>query len=193
MIAAICMKGMLNPASYFPNETVPRYAIKSVNMSYHFGTPNALEKSIIDFLGQEAVMVASAGNESNALDYYPAAYPIVISVTAHDHNGNRWSGANYASSVDISAPGVAIPTTDMAGTSQGEGEILGYGSGRYWTQTGTSFSAPHVAAVAAMIADKYPAATAAQIRAQIINTQQRLYPGNPFGGLNAAKALAANP
>jgi Subtilase family len=103
------------------------------------------------------LIVASAGNEATTRPHYPAAFPSVLSVGAldgtKDVDSSPWSSpsktapvadfSNRGSTVDVYALGVALPTTHVSGVRfETGGDVLeGIGS-----VTGTSFSAPTVAA-----------------------------------------------
>jgi hypothetical protein len=70
---------------------------------------------------------------------------------------------------------------------------LGFHSSAFAVQSGTSLSSPHVAAVALMIADKWPELSPNGIRKQLKLSCQPLHTDmpdhiEPFG-LNAAKAV----
>lgn len=104
--------------------------------------------------GLGTVVVFATGNHDGAVIYPANSNPGIIAVGAMSPCGERKSfsscdgenwGSCYGTPLDIVAPGVLIPTTDLQGTS-------GYSSGDY-TQTfnGTSSATPHVAGVAALI------------------------------------------
>lgn len=116
------------------------------------------------------LVVTSAGDQGEDLRVtaqYPAAYnraPHVLTVTALDKNNalSTVSGrhANYgAGIVDLAAPGVEL-------------EVLGPRSD-YLTRTGTDLAAAHVAGVAALVWEKYPAATAAEVKDRILRGARR--------------------
>ncbi|MBI3259995.1 MAG: S8 family serine peptidase [Ignavibacteriae bacterium] len=84
------------------------------------------------------VLIASAGNDGSTLRRFPASYPEVIAVAATTAIDARASFSSYGSHIALSAPGVGIPTTAIGGKYK-----LNF--------QGTSASAPHVAAAAAML------------------------------------------
>lgn len=103
------------------------------------------------------LFVASAGNNSSAIPFYPAAFdlPNVISVTAHDQQGERAGFANYGRQhVAISAPGVQIFSTFL--------------DNQYATSSGTSMAGPMVAGVAALIKAAQPGADVQRIKSSIL-------------------------
>ncbi|MDP4536618.1 S8 family serine peptidase [Alkalimonas collagenimarina] len=103
------------------------------------------------------LFVASAGNSGNAIPFYPAAFdlPNVISVTAHDQQGQRAGFANYGRQhVAISAPGVQMLSTFLGN--------------QYATSSGTSMAGPVVAGLAALIKAAQPAADMQRIKSSIL-------------------------
>jgi subtilisin family serine protease len=111
------------------------------------------------------LFIAAAGNDSNNNDNspsYPATYdvPNVISVAASDNKDQMAYFSNSGvRTVHVAAPGVDIYSA-----------VLG---GRYQKMSGTSMATPHVAGVAALVKSALPDATAAQIRARILNGVDR--------------------
>ena len=122
------------------------------------------------------LLVVCAGNSGTNTDVapnFPSSFTNanIISVGSHDWTDARWTGgaetnapSNFgAASVDLFAPGARIPAPDLARTI--DGEMWEYD---WWT--GTSFAAPHVTAVAAMIKSLNPSWTAAQIKQAILSS-----------------------
>jgi len=109
------------------------------------------------------VFVASAGNNSQNSDLfpaYPAAYNLdnIISVAATDNNDGRASFSNYGPiSCDLGAPGVNVLSTYDVG---------------YAYLSGTSMSGPHVAGAAALVYMQNPTFTYAQVKNQILATSR---------------------
>lgn len=103
------------------------------------------------------LFIASAGNDNTQAPFYPAAFdlPNVISVSAHGQDGSKADFANYGRNwVDLSAPGVAIYTTDL--------------DNQYSLASGTSMAAPMVSGVAALLGAAEPGLTATQLRARLL-------------------------
>ncbi|MBT3154903.1 type VII secretion-associated serine protease mycosin [Streptomyces sp. CHD11] len=167
-----------------------RYAVQAkadvINISQD--TSNAVEpdpdlKAAVDeALAQEIVVVASAGNDGlggNVKKTYPASYEGVLAVAASDRNNERASFSQSGDFVDVAAPGV-----DMISTVP---------RGGHCSDNGTSFSAPYVAGVAALIKAKHPTWTRRQIVAQIEHTAERATAGHDrlvgWGVVDPVRAL----
>ncbi|MEZ0494540.1 S8 family serine peptidase [Kineococcus sp. TBRC 1896] len=132
------------------------------------------------------VVVASAGNSGatgNAVQY-PAAYPGVVSVSASTTSGAAAAWAQHNSSVDLSAPGEAIPV----GTPRRSD-----GSYAVVAASGTSFSAPQVAAAAALLRAVAPTADVATVSGWLTGTatEQTWPDGYGAGMLDVAAAVRA--
>ncbi|MFG2243443.1 type VII secretion-associated serine protease mycosin [Streptomyces sp. NPDC048734] len=141
-----------------------------------------LEKAIDEALAQRIVVVASAGNDGvggNTKKTYPASYEGVLAVAASDRNNERASFSQSGDFVDVAAPGV-----DMISTVP---------QGGHCSDNGTSFSAPYVAGVAALIKAKHPDWTARQVVAQIEQTAERTIAGHDrlvgWGVVDPVRAL----
>ena len=83
------------------------------------------------------LIVAAAGNESNSSVNYPAGYQGVISVAATTNIDAKASFSTFGTWVDVSAPGNLIWSLSVLGG--------------YTMKSGTSFSAPLVTALAALL------------------------------------------
>ncbi|MEU0270975.1 type VII secretion-associated serine protease mycosin [Streptomyces sp. NPDC006307] len=151
-------------------------------------TANAVEpapqlKQAVDAaLGEGIVVVASAGNDGlggNVKRTYPASYEGVLAVAASDRNNER---AQFSQSGDF--VGVAAPGVDMVSTVPGGGHCA---------DNGTSFSAPYVAGLAALIKAKHKDWTRQQIVAQIQQTAERSVAGHDrlvgWGVVDPVRAL----
>jgi hypothetical protein len=133
------------------------YALPAGSCFSHFvATELAVRKGILP--------VASAGNtnlEGNAA-VRPASDPHVLSVSAVDQSGLVADFATRNSGVDITAPGVEVfaPTVTESPATAGSAGIVKRG----WAAlSGTSFSAPMVAAAATWLKQARPDLDASQV------------------------------
>jgi thermitase len=131
----------------------------------------------------DCLMVASAGNESDAV-LYPAAFPEVIAVSAVDVNDLPAYYSSSGPQVELAAPGDRIFSTVNFS---------------YGVQSGTSQAAPHVSGVAALVWSLRPTWTAAHIRQVLDSTAHDVWIRGRdeltgFGRIDALAAVkAANP
>lgn len=142
----------------------------------------SLEAAIDAALSKKIVVVASAGNDGqggNVKQTYPASFPGVLAVAASDRNNERASFSQSGDFVGVAAPGV-----DMISTVP---------KGGHCSDNGTSFSAPYVAGVAALIKAKHPDWTAREVVAQIEQTAERTIAGHDrlvgWGVVDPVRAL----
>ncbi|WP_158539603.1 S8 family serine peptidase [Meiothermus sp. QL-1] len=105
-------------------------------------------------LRQGVVLVAAAGNQNRPAEgFEPASCPGVIAVGATDALNRRAPYSNYGPRVDLYAPG-GVLGRDEDQDGQPDGLLsLGFSGGRYgYTYAqGTSFAAPLVSGVAALL------------------------------------------
>ncbi|MFF5974784.1 type VII secretion-associated serine protease mycosin [Streptomyces sp. NPDC012769] len=150
------------------------------------GPDSLMAKAVARALSKNVVVVASAGNDGmdgKLKDTYPAAFPGVLAVASSDRNNERAVFSQSGTFVGVAAPGV-----DIVSTVPGGGQCV---------DNGTSFSAPYVAGVAALLRAKYPEWTAAQIVTRIEQTAIRSINGHDnhvgWGVVDPVKALADGP
>ncbi|NUK38838.1 type VII secretion-associated serine protease mycosin [Streptomyces lunaelactis] len=143
-----------------------------------------LKRAVDKALAKEIVIVASAGNDGlggNVKKTYPASYDGVLAVASSDRNNER---AYFSQSGDF--VGIAAPGVDMVSTVPGGGHCA---------DNGTSFSAPYVAGIAALIKSKHTKDkwTQKQIVAQIQQTAERSTAGHDrlvgWGVVDPVRAL----
>ncbi|MFE9728288.1 type VII secretion-associated serine protease mycosin [Streptomyces sp. NPDC005794] len=141
-----------------------------------------LKQAVDAALAQDVVVVASAGNDGlggNVKETYPASFPGVLAVASSDRNNERAAFSQSGEFVGVAAPGV-----DMISTVPGGGHC---------SDNGTSFSAPYVAGVAALIKAKHKDWTQEQIVAQIEQTAERSIAGHDrlvgWGVVDPVRAL----
>ncbi|MBL8021449.1 MAG: S8 family serine peptidase [Leptospirales bacterium] len=102
-------------------------------------------------------IVVAAGNSADSADNEPiASHPYVISVGAIDSEDRRASFSNFGSTVSTYAPGVGVPTLLPGGTLV--------------ASSGTSFSAPYVTGILALIRSHNPYLSFEQAKALVTKT-----------------------
>jgi subtilisin family serine protease len=129
------------------------------------------------------LVICSAGNASDNIDKHPfwpasIALPNVISVAATTPNsGRRISDfSNFGRlTVPIAAPGEAVLSTSK--------------TGGYEYKSGTSMAAPHATGVAALMAAVRPDASAAELRAMMLQAAARSSLPVGAGYLDAVRSV----
>ncbi|WP_076260311.1 S8 family serine peptidase [Intrasporangium flavum] len=161
------------------------HGARIINLSLGGSTDNpALHTAIRSAVAKGAVVVVAAGNTGDDAPQYPAAYSEVIAVGATDNTGALTDFSTHGSWVDLAAPGWAITST---GRPDSQGNL-------YYVGDGTSFSAPIVSGVVALMRAKTPSMTPAQVLARLRATARDAGPRgiDPYYGaglLDATNAL----
>jgi subtilisin family serine protease len=95
----------------------------------------------------------AAGQQRHTTPNYPAACPGAVAVSATDTNGDFAYFSSYGTWVSLAAPGVAI--------------VLDPRDNSYGSVSGTSFSAPIVSAVAALVLAQHPDWSPSRVATQL--------------------------
>lgn len=141
-----------------------------INMS--LGTAAVFEggQAAIDAAVAKGVpVVAAAGNSSNDRPFYPANYKGVLAVAASDKDDKLTTYSNFGSYIQIAAPG-DVYTTGVPNANS------------YTTIKGTSFSAPLVSSVLAILKAQFPLATVTQLIDSVTKTTVTCCDGKIGGG-----------
>lgn len=161
-----------------------------INLSWgSAGSYSQAGEDVINYVVNDldVVVVGAAGNTNAELDFYPASYNNVLSVSATDVSDEKANFATYSYKVDLVAPGKSIYVSN--------------GDSTFGFNQGTSFASPMAAGTAALIRARFPTLTARQVMERIrVNTDDiyNLAGNTAFQGklgkgrLNMYKALTDN-
>ena len=175
------------------NESV-RQGAKVINMSLGLaGDPGdaVLAQALTD-AAKSAVLVAAAGNTAGDGVYYPASHPDVIAVGAVAQNEGQLAcysarpSAARPRGLNIVAPGGA---GNCAGATNAAQMLILAPGGGYTLGAGTSFAAPLVSGVAALMRAANPTMSAAETKARLLGSVNRAA-GQPLLDANAAVRAA---
>jgi len=161
----------------FPTETLIEAmdqcitrGIKIVNMSLNHPDPNysisnsnhndVLHAQFQTFHSNGGLVFNAAGNDGNE-DTLNPRYPYLIVVSAIDTDGHKAYFSKFGNPVWFTAPGVGIVCSSKAG------------KGKPVSVSGTSFSSPLVASIAALIWGAKPSLTNTQVEQLLISTSNR--------------------
>ncbi len=109
-----------------------------INMSFGDNKFSSVLKDVLQYAYDNGVvLIGSSGNSGSDEPHYPSGYNFVISVGNSNQNDVVSSSSNFGSTIDLTAPGTAIISTDL--------------NNGYRTAGGTSASAPHVSGAAALL------------------------------------------
>lgn len=153
-----------------------------ISISVNAGAPGApeppeLQAAIAFADARGSLVVVAAGNRAAASVSPPANDALALAVACTDRARARCGISSYGSYVGVSAPGEEIITTRSGGD--------------YGSYTGTSMSAPHVAAVAALALSHHGPMCPGDLRTLLRASATPLIEEGMGGGMvNASRAIS---
>lgn len=157
--------------------------VKVIQISASIGQTMAIDNAIEHAIDNDVVVVCAAGNDNSDLNY-PANNENVISVGATTQSDQKTNFSNFGDDLIISAPGQQIYSTIL--------------NDNYDVDDGTSYSAPQVSGVAALLLSIDSNLTPQEIEDILTSTADKVGGYNysngrsdelGFGRLNAYEAI----
>lgn len=143
----------------YSQESGERKIVLNLSLGAYVGTSRyiALDEELRDAVVDHGlVAVVAAGNSSmDTAMFSPGHVKEAITVGAYGDNDQFASFSNYGSDVDLLAPGQDVPTTTINSSTT--------------VTSGTSFSSPYVAGLAAAYIAKNPAASPKDVLGHLID------------------------
>lgn len=135
--------------------TVPNNPADVVNMSLGGGGSSPIfQDAVNQAAAQGVIVVASSGNEGASQVSYPAAYDNAFAIGATGLTGTVASYSNQGPRLDLVTPGGGsgggVLSLNKVADAEGNPELT------YTSAQGTSMSAPHAAAIFALMKSVYP-------------------------------------
>jgi uncharacterized repeat protein (TIGR02543 family) len=143
-------------ASYFIEAILyaTEVGVDIINASVAFTSYNStMDQAVQNAVAAGILFVAASGNTGSERAIYPAAFDNVISVGSLNSKGEIDGFSTFHETLDFAAPGSSIIMPNM--------------DGKYISRSGTSFAAPHVAGIAALMLQVYPNLTPAEIEQKL--------------------------
>lgn len=154
-------------------------SVSVINQSYGGDNSCQIQAQITNLLNKGITAIASAGNEdSNAANNSPSNCNGVISVAATGPSGERAVYSNWGAAITIAAPGGNDDNSTLPSPFNQVLSTIGNG---YNFDEGTSYAAPIVAGVVALLYSIDPTMNASKAISIITNP----YTVTPFPGSNS--------
>ena len=136
-----------------------------INMSFAGPRDPMLERLLTAAYDKNLILIAAAGNGGpRAAPMFPGADPHVIAVTASDSDDRPFAGANRGKYIALTAPGVDVLVPSVGSS--------------YGLTTGTSVAAANVSGVIALLLERYPGLTPAQVRTALTRSAKVILPND---------------
>ncbi|GAA0449343.1 hypothetical protein Ade02nite_58290 [Paractinoplanes deccanensis] len=152
-----------------------------INLSLGTPTDTQVVRDALAYAADhDVVVVASAGNDGQTSERFPAAVAGAVAVAGSDSKDARFTWSNYN--------GAGNPWVDVTAPGQNYSQNT---DNKFFWYAGTSSAAPIVAGVAALARAAQPSATADEVRAAIESTAEPVGAWVAKGRVDAQAALEA--
>lgn len=168
---------IINAITYAANN-----GAKVINMSFGGGGMSYFMQVAIDYAySLNVTLVGASGNSNFGYVFYPAAANHVIAVGSTNAYDRRSSYSNYGTALSVVAPGEGMYSLDYLSNTT------------YHFGSGTSFSAPVVVGIAALLLAQDPTRTPDEIKYIIESTADDMvgYSGEDVAGWDPYHGLMA--
>ncbi|MDI6098477.1 S8 family serine peptidase [Actinoplanes sp. NEAU-A12] len=166
---------------------------KIINLSLGSPASSAVLQDAVAYAnGRGALVVAAAGNDGRDVRGYPAAYADVLAVGATDTRTGgtaRADFSNFGNWVDVAAPGITAGMKRDGTYCWDDRSSCWIARYNEYEIQGTSFSAPLVSGVAALVASKNPGYSGWSLGNAITGTARPNGGWNQYGVVDAAAAI----
>ncbi len=179
----ICMVGSSAPIGEILDDAILYAAdngARVITLSLTVSQTTAIDDAVTYAYNTAGAFIDCASGNGYGAVAYPANLPLICAVGATDDTDTKADFSNYGPELELTAPGVDVYST-----------VLNDG---YDYSDGTSFAAPHVAGVAAVILSAAPSLTNQEVRELMWNTSDDLGAAGfdnlyGYGRVNAWAAL----
>lgn len=187
-----------------------RYAVdhgaRLIHLSLGGQQPTEAEMDALNYaLDRDVLVITAAGNQArnDSQQSYDSLESLLV-VGAVGPDGQRALFSDWGPTLDLMAPGVNVLSLRAKGSDflsrNGTADYLTANAvvaQNYYRATGTSFAAPHVTAVAALLLGRDPRLSSAQLRRILLHSARDLGPvgvdrNHGYGLLDVQAALSAS-
>lgn len=125
-----------------------------INMSFGDAFESFLVRDAVRYANASgALLISSAGNSGTYINAYPSDYAEVLSISGLSKSGGRYGRSNFGSMIDLAAPAVDLPASDIGNS--------------YKLTTGTSGASALVSGIAALALSANPEMSPEELRSAI--------------------------